>query len=189
VLQQALFLAGPESRQHQNGLADSTFSQLGAFRRTGYAEPIGPRNGQRAGDRYGAVAIRIGLYDGKNLALAWGPLRPRFRGDWQGVYVPANRAHVMLELAQPYFGPHRAAIKLNSALHSSNYQSNPKRSRGQNGSCRALRPNEYPALRIFRKRGLQPPRGGRHQHTRSPYGGCSGSERMGIPHITGDLRL
>jgi hypothetical protein len=105
MLNQAALFAGPEPGENQNRLANATGTKLGALRHRGDAEPIRAGFCECFGDGDGAVAVRVGLYDGEDFAAA--------------ANLAPDGAEVFGDRAEGNLGPHRTPVKLNASHHPS----------------------------------------------------------------------
>src|ERR1700687_1829191 len=105
MLDDALFLARPKTSHHQDRLFDAGIANLDAFFGAGDPEPIRSSLFQGFGARRSSVPVSGAFYNGKNLSrlatilVCW-------------IDVLADRAQVIGQRSQVYFGPDLPARKL-----------------------------------------------------------------------------
>ncbi len=109
MLHKTGFFAGPETGQHQDGLAHSSFANRDAFRRAGHAEPVRSSLLENFGHLRPAMAVAIALHDGQNHP---GRLAVFVRG----IHMVADGAKIVGERGDGDFGPDRASCDFDVVL-------------------------------------------------------------------------
>ena len=109
IVENSLFLAGPEAGEDQDRFANAALAQFGAFRGAGHAEPVGAGLGEGARDGNDSVAVGVALDDGENF--------PARAARARGIDVRADRAQIVRQRSQTYFRPDGASIKFYGSCH------------------------------------------------------------------------
>src|ERR1700741_760301 len=115
-MDQIFFFSGPETTQHQNGLAHTGFAKLHAFACGSHAEPLGAKFFEGLGDFGAAVAVAVPFYDGEDHARGLALLR-------SGVHVVANGVEVAAKRSERALGPDRTADKMDSVFGAAGHAS------------------------------------------------------------------
>src|SRR5579859_215689 len=109
VFEEPRLFAGPETREHENRFADSSFADGNAFLRAGDAEPIGTGFFESFSDLRPSVAVAVALDDAQDFARRFPLLARR-------IHKRADGPKILGERRKGNFRPDRAAVHFMGTL-------------------------------------------------------------------------